>query len=121
MGKYTAPTVHQERNQLQVRTVALFGIDNKRHNCYAILGNGSVISYVFNNATDKVEAPKTSEFDLNKSHTFDESVMHANLVRLDIGKFNSEKPLFCLNYVHAVSNWTFNNSPVNDLNEACSS
>ena len=47
--------------------------------------------------------------------------MHSNLVRWDIGKFNSDQPLFRLNYVHAVSNWTFNDAPVNDLNEAYSS
>ena len=109
------------RNQLQVIPVTLFGNDNRRHNCYAILDNGSTISYVLNTTADKVRAPKTSEFDLNVSHAFDESVMHANLVRLDIGKFNSGQPLFRLNYVHAVNNWTFNDAPVNDLNEACSS
>ncbi|XP_075264413.1 uncharacterized protein LOC142356371 [Convolutriloba macropyga] len=108
------------RNQLQVIPVTLFGNDNKRRNCYAILDNASTISYVLNTTADKVRAPKTSEFDLNVSHAFDESVMHANLVRLDIGKFNSDQPLFRLNYVHAVSNWTFNNAPVNDLNGACS-
>ena len=108
------------RNQLQVIPVTLFGNDNKRHNFYAILDNGSTISYVLNTTADKVRAPKTSEFDLNVSHSFDESVMHANLVRWDIGEFNGDQPLFCLNYVHAVSNWTFNDAPVNDLNEACS-
>ena len=109
------------RNQLQVIPVTLFGNDNKRHNCYAILDNGSTISYVLNTAADKLRAPKTPKFDLNVSHAFDESVMHANRVRLDIGKFNSDQPLFRINYVHAVSNWTFNYAPVNDLNEACSS
>ena len=47
--------------------------------------------------------------------------MRANLVRLDIGKLNSDQPLFRLNYVHAVRNWIFNDAPLNDLNEACSS
>ena len=101
--------------------VTLFGNDNKRHNCYAILDNGSTISYVLNTTADKVGAPKTSDFDLNVSHAFDESVMHANLVRLDIGNLNRDQPLFRLNYVHAVRNWTFNDAPVTDLNEACSS
>ena len=55
------------------------------------------------------------------SHALDESVINANLVRLDIGQLNSDQPLFRLNYVHAVRNWTFNDAPVNDLNEACSS
>ena len=109
------------RNQLQVIPVTLFGNDNNRHNCYAILDNGSTISYVLNTTADKVGAPKISDFDLNVSHAFDESVMHANLVRLDIGKLNSDQPLFRLNNVHAVGNWTFNDAPVNDLNEACSS
>ena len=109
------------RNQLQVIPVTLLGNDNKRQNFYAILDNGSTISFVLSTAADKVRAPKTSEIDLNVSHAFDESVMHANLVRLDIGKFNSDQPLFRLNYFHAMSNWTFNDAPVNDLSEACSS
>ena len=67
------------RNQLQVIPVTLFGNDNKRHNCYAILDNGSTISYVLNTAADKVRAPKTSEFDLNVSQAFDESVIYAIL------------------------------------------
>ena len=108
------------RNQLQVIPVTLFGNDNKRHNCCAILDNGITISYVLKTAADKVWAPKTSELDLNVSHAFDESVMHSKLVRLDIGKFNRNQPLFRLNYGHALSNWTFNDAPVNDLNEACS-
>ena len=107
------------RNQLQVIPVTLFGNDDKGHNCYAILDNGSTISYVLNTAADELRAPKTSEFDLNVSHAFGESVMNANLVRLDIGKFNSDQPLFRLNYVQAVNSWTFNNAPVNHLNKAC--
>ena len=47
--------------------------------------------------------------------------MHANIVRSDISKFNSEKPLFCLIYLYAVRNWAVNDAPVNNLNEACSS
>ena len=109
------------RNQLQVIPVTLFGDVNKRHNCYVFLDNGSIFSYVLNTAADKKRAPKTSEIDLNLSHAFEESVMPANLVRLDIGKFNNDQPLFRLNYIHAVSNWTFNDAPVNDLNEECSS
>ena len=53
-------------------------------------------------------------------HTFS-TPLPTNLVRLEMRKFNSEKSLFRLNYVHAVSNWTFNDVPVNDLNEASSS
>ena len=116
--RFTFLVSHQKR---QVIPVTLFGNDNKSYNCYAILDNGSTISYVLNTTADKVRAPKTSEFDLNVSHAFDESVVQANLVRLDIRKFNSDQLLFRLNYVHALSNWTFNDAPVNDLNEACSS
>ena len=63
------------RDQLQVIPVTLFGIDNKRHKCYAILNNGSTISYVLLNAVEKVGPPKISDFDLNVSHAFDESIM----------------------------------------------
>ena len=113
--KFTTLVFHQEqRNQLQMIPVTVFGNDNKRHNCCAIMDNGSTISYILNTTADKVGAR-------NSSHAFDETVMHANLVRLDIGKLNSYQPLFRLNYVHAVRNWTFNDAPVNDLNEACSS
>ena len=87
------------RKQLQAIPATLFGND-KRQNCYNILDNGSTISYVLNTAADKVGASKMSEFDLNVSHAFDESVKHANLIRLEIGKFNSEKPLLGLKYVH---------------------
>ena len=45
--------------------------------------------------------------------------MHANLVRLDIEKFNSKKTLFHSNYVHAVSNWTLNDAQEKELNKAC--
>ena len=55
------------------------------------LDNSSTISYVLITAADKAGASKTSDFDLNVSHAFDESVMHASLVRLDIEKFNSDQ------------------------------
>ncbi|XP_075258443.1 uncharacterized protein LOC142350477 [Convolutriloba macropyga] len=97
---YNSGFPSRTRNQLQVILVTLFGNVDKRHNFYAILDNGSTISYVLNTATDKVRAPKTSEFDLNISHAFDESVMPENFVRLDVGKFNSDQSLFRLNYVH---------------------
>ena len=100
---YNSGFPSRTRNQLQVILVTLFGNVDKRHNFYAILDNGSTISYVLNTATDKVRAPKTSEFDLNISHAFDESVMPENFVRLDVGKFNSDQSLFRLNYVHEVS------------------
>ena len=92
--RFTILVFHQEQKKLQGIPVTLFGNDNKRHNCYAILDNDSTISYVLNTTADKVGAPKTSDFDLNVSHAFDESVMHANIVRFDIGKLNSDQPLF---------------------------
>ena len=61
----------------------------KKHYYHANLDNGSTISYVLNTVTEKVEAAKTSEFDLTVSNAFDESIMHANLFLLDIGMFNS--------------------------------
>ena len=46
--------------------------------------------------------------------------MEAKLVRLDIGPFNSRKPLFRLNYVYSIKNWHFDDAPVSELNDVCS-
>ena len=52
-------------------------------------------------------------------HAFDQSVINTNLVRLDIGRYNDDEPLFRLNYVHSINNWKFSNAPVQELNETC--
>ena len=54
--------------------------------CYAILDNGSTISYVLDTNAHGINAPKAIQFDLNVMHAFDQSVINANLVRLDIGR-----------------------------------
>ena len=39
---------------------------------------------------------------------------------IDIGPFNSNKPLFRLNYVYSINNWHFDDAPVSELNDVCS-
>ena len=52
-------------------------------------------------------------------YAFDQSVINANLVRLDIGRYNDDEPLFRLNYVHSINNWKFSDAPVQELNASC--
>ena len=54
--------------------------------CYAILDIGSLISYVLDTTANGINAPKAIQFDLNVMHAFDQSVINANLVSLDIGR-----------------------------------
>ena len=88
----------KSRNQLQVIPVTLFGENKEKVECYAILDNGSTISYVLDTTANGINAPKAIQFDLNVMHAFDQSVINANLVRLDIGRYNDDEPLFRLNY-----------------------
>ena len=46
--------------------------------------------------------------------------MEAKLVQLDIGPFNSRKPLFRLNYVYSINNCHFDDAPNLELNVDCS-
>ena len=107
------------RNQLQVIPVTLFGENKEKVECYAILDNGSTISYVLDTTANAINAPKAIQFDLNVMHAFDQSVINANLVRLDIGRYNDDEPLFRLIYVHSINNWKFSDAPVQELNETC--
>ena len=91
----------------------------KKWNCYAILDNGSTISYVLDTTANGINAPKAIQFDLNVMHAFDQSVINANLVLLDIGRYKDDEPLFRLNYVHSINNWKFSDAPVQELNETC--
>ena len=59
------------------------------------------------------------QFDLNVMHAFDQSVINANLVCLDIRRYDDDKPLFRLNSVHPSINWKFSNAPEQELNETC--
>ena len=93
------------RNLLQVNPVTLFGENKKKVECYAILDNGSTISYVLDTTSNGINAPKAIQFNLNVIHAFDQSVINANLVRLDIGRYNDDEPLFRLNFVHSINNW----------------
>ena len=93
---FTAKT----RNQLEVISVTLFGENNKKVESYAILDNGSTISYILDTTTNGINAPKAFQFDLNVMHAFDQSVINANLVHLDIGRYKNDEPLIRLNYVH---------------------
>ena len=52
-------------------------------------------------------------------NAFDQSVITANLVRLDIGRYNDDEPLFILNYVHSINKWKLSDAPVQELNETC--
>ena len=106
------------RNQLQVIPVALFGENKEKKECYAILDNGSTISYVLDTTANGINARKATHFDLNVMHAFDQSVINANLVRLDIGRYNDE-PLFRLNYVNSINNWKLSDAPMQELNETC--
>ena len=105
------------RNQLQVIPVTLFGENKEKVECYAILDNDSTISYVLDTTANGINAPKAIQFDLNVMHAFDQSVINAILVRLDIGRYNDDEPLFRLNYVHSINNWKISDAPVQELNE----
>ena len=107
------------RNQLKVIPVTLLGENKEKVECYAILDNGSTISYVPDTTANGINAPKAIQFDLNVMHAFDLSVINANLVRLDTGRYNDDEPLFRLNYVHSINNWKFSDAPVQELNETC--
>ena len=109
----------KSRNQLQAIPVTLFGENKEKVECYAILDNGSTISYVLDTTANGINAPKAIQFDLNVMHAFDQSVINANLVRLDIGRYNDDEPLFRLNSVHSINNWKFSDAPVQELNETC--
>ena len=78
------------RKQLQVIPVALFGENQEQVECYAILDNGRTISYVLDTTANGINAPKAIQFDLNVMHAFDQSVINANLVRLDNGRYNDD-------------------------------
>ena len=92
---FTAKT----RNQLEVIPVTLFGEDNEKVECYAIIDNGSTISHVLDTTASGINAPKAFQFDLTVMHAFDQSAVNASLVHLDIGRYNDDEPLIRLNYV----------------------
>ena len=69
----------------------------------------------------KLNAARTSlESTLSVSTAFGDSSIEAKLVQLDIGPFNSNKPLFHLNYVYSINNWHFDDAPVSELKDVCS-
>ena len=87
--------------------------------CYAILDNGSTTSYILDTTANGINSPKAIQFDLNVMHAFDQSVINANLVRPDIGRYKDDEPLLRLNYVHSINNWRFSDGPVQELSETC--
>ena len=106
-------------NQLQVFPVTLFGENEENLECYATLDNVSTISYVLDTTANGIREPKAIQFALNVMRTFDQSVIKANLVRLDIGRCSDDKLLFRLNYVHFISNWKFSDATVQELFDTC--
>ena len=108
------------RNQLPMVPIKLYG-PNETCECYALLDSCSTISYVFDPMVTKLNAARTSlESTLSVSTAFGDSSMEAKLVQLDFGPFNSNKPLFRLNYVYSINNWHFDDAPVSELNDVCS-
>ena len=105
------------RNQLQVIPVNLFGENNEKVECYAILDNGSPTSYVIGTTASCINAPKAIQFGLNVMHDFNQSTINANLVRPDFGRYNDSEPLFGLSYVHSINYWKLSDAPVQELNE----
>ena len=91
-------------NQLQVIPVTLFGEKKENLESYATLDNVSTNSYVLDTTANGIKEPKAIQFALNVTRTFDQSVINANLVRLDIGRCSDDELLFRLNYVHFIGN-----------------
>ena len=101
-------------NQLQVILVTIFGENKEKLECYAILDNCSIISYVLDTTAYGINASKAFQFDLKVMNAFDQSVINAKLVRLDIGRYNDDEPLFRLNHVHSNNKWKFSDAPVQE-------
>ena len=117
---YTPVFPRKIRNQLPMVPIKLYG-PSETCECYALLDSCSTISYVFDPMVTKLNAARTSpESTLSVSTAFGDSSMEAKLVQLDIGPFNSNKPLFRLNYVYSINNWHFDDAPVLELNDVCS-
>ena len=117
---YTPVFPRRIQNQLPMIPIKLFG-RNEHFECYALIDSCSTISYPFDPIVTKLNAPQSSsETTLNVSTAFGDSSMEAKLVQLHIGFFQSQRPLFRLNYVHSIKNWHFDDAPVTQLNEVCS-
>ena len=77
--------------------IKLYG-PNETCECYALLHSCSTISYVFDlMVTNLNNDRKSLESTVSVSTELGDSSIDAKLVQLDIGPFNSCKPLFRLN------------------------
>ena len=111
------PDFPHVRNELPMMAIRVFG-PNCSFDCYALLDSCSSISYITNEMASKVNAPSTKA-ELHVKQTFDTSSLNANLVRVTIGKYQADTPMFRLNYVYAAGAFNFDTVPVDEINNVC--
>ena len=85
-----------------------------------MLDSCSSISYISNEMASKVNAP-SSKAALHVKQTFDTQSLNASLVRVTIGKYQADTPMFRLNYVYAVKDLNFDTVPVDEINNGVQS
>ena len=99
------------RNQKRLRRIQPFG-SSCSYSGYALLDNFIAILYALRLAV-KVKAPKKSTLFIATES------MNANLVRLEVGSYNSSRLLFRLNCLYSTENRHSNDAPVADINQVC--